>query len=92
MEEWEEAGMKICLGFPLLARVIEMNHQFLVVSRDRDCQECTEEEGKGNFRGNRGIGVEGVEESLKCITGVANRLRVGLPEAAFRVGILKREA
>ena len=38
--------MKICLGFPLLARVVEMNHQFLVVSRERDCQEYIEEEGE----------------------------------------------
>lgn len=69
--------MKICLGFPLWARVIEMNHQFLVVSRERDCLEYTEEEGRRTFGGNRDWDGRG---------RVTDNLRVGLSQTAFESG------
>lgn len=71
--------MTICLEFPLLARAISLNHQFLVVTREHDSQE---DRGgtKRIFGGNRGLEMGGME-NLKCVW--SDNLRMGLPETVL---------
>lgn len=61
--------MKICLGYPLLARARKMNCSFLVVSGEHDCHECTEEEQKRIFGGKQGLRSEGWGD-LECVIEV----------------------
>lgn len=78
--------MKICLGFSLLVRAVEMPHQFLTVNSEGVYQECVGEEQRRIFGGNRRVEM-GVEGDLKWVTGVTDSFRVGLPERVFQVGL-----
>lgn len=48
---------------------------------------AVEEEQKRIFSGIRGLEMGGVGRDLKCIIGVTDNIRVGLPEIVFQVGL-----